>query len=92
MIPVFENEKIFEGCKYKYVLPFDFYLTELNICIEYDGIQHFLPIEIWGGEETLIEQQKKDKIKNQFCKDNKIKLIRINYKQDINMELEKYFT
>ena len=55
-------------------------------------LKPFLPIEIWGGEETLIEQQKKDKIKNQFCKDNKIKLIRINYKQDINMELEKYFT
>lgn len=60
-----------------------------SFCIEYDGIQHFEKIDIWGGEATLIEQQKKDEIKNVFCKDNKIQLIRISYKQDINSELKK---
>lgn len=71
-------------------MPFDFYLPNLNICVEYDGIQHFEKVDIWGGEETLIEQQKRDEIKNVFCKNNEIQLIRINYKQDINSELKKY--
>lgn len=88
----FETEKIFKNCKYKYVLPFDFYLTEYNTCVEYDGIQHFKPIEIWGGIKTLLEQQNRDDIKNKYCEKNGIKLIRINYKQDINEELKKYFT
>lgn len=30
-------------------LPFDFYLPEHNICIEFDGMQHFKPIDYWGG-------------------------------------------
>ena len=34
-------------------LPFDFYLPEYNICIEYDGIQHFIPKEKWIGEIGL---------------------------------------
>jgi hypothetical protein len=85
----FETEKIFKDCKSKLALPFDFYLSELNICIEYDGIQHFEPIEIWGGVKTLIEQQKRDEIKNIFCIENKIRLVRISYKQNINKELNK---
>ena len=37
----FEREKKFSECINKRMLPFDFYLTNLNICIEYDGEHHY---------------------------------------------------
>ena len=68
---------------YGYVLPnrlhLDFYLYEFNIAIEYDGIQHYKPIEYFGGDSRYKEQVKRDTIKNQYCKDNNITLIRIPY-------------
>jgi hypothetical protein len=67
-------------------LPFDFYLPKYNCCIEYDGEQHFKPKEFFGGEEGFLRRQQLDKIKDQYCKDNGIKLIRIPYtmkKEDI---------
>lgn len=73
------RQKSFDGCIYKNKMQFDFFLPIHNICIEYDGIQHFEPIEYFGGESTLIEQIKKDRIKNEFCENNNIKLIRIPY-------------
>lgn len=69
----------FKGCKSKATLPFDFYLEEMNICIEYDGIQHFECIEHFGGIERFNDQKFKDKIKNDWCSSNNIKLIRISY-------------
>lgn len=71
----------FENCKNKLPLPFDFYLKEKNICIEFDGIQHFKSSKLFGGEEKLQKRKENDKIKNEFCKKNSIKLLRINYKQ-----------
>lgn len=76
----------FNDCKDKRSLPFDFYLPELNTCIEFDGEQHFKLKERWGGEAGLLDRQKKDKIKTEYCKENKIKLIRItNIKQLYNV-------
>lgn len=75
----FKREFIFENCKDKRGLPFDFYLKDYNICIEYDGIQHF---ENKFG--TLDYIKRHDKIKNEFCQDNRIKLIRIPYYLDKN--------
>jgi len=71
----------FKDCKLKRPLLFDFYLTELNICIEYDGSQHF---KIgWNNIEKFKLIQKRDEIKNNFCKNNNIYLIRISYKENI---------
>ena len=64
-------------------LRFDFYLKELNTLIEYDGIQHFKPISIFGGEKSYIKQINHDKLKDKWCKYNNKKLIRIAYYQDI---------
>ena len=67
----------FNNCKNIYKLKFDFYLPNKNTCIEYDGIQHFKPIEIFGGEKKFCNTKKRDKIKTEYCKSNKIKLLRI---------------
>lgn len=75
----FETEKKFNDLKYKVPLRFDFYIKDKNIAIEFDGIQHFKPIEYFGGEEYLEVSRIRDEIKNTYCKKNNIKLIRIPY-------------
>jgi len=82
------KEKIFNDCKDNKNLRFDFYLPDYNICIEYDGEQHFKEIPYWGGEIGLKNRQNKDKIKNEYCKNNNIHLIRFSYleKEQINEE------
>lgn len=82
----FEQEKTFDSCKYKKKLRFDFYIKELNVCIEFQGIQHYKPINYFGGESRYNSQVKKDNIKVNFCKENNIKLIRIPYFEIDNIE------
>ena len=84
------SQKRFKDCKYKKTLPFDFYLPNKNICIEYDGEQHYQIKEHWGGEKEFKTIQIKDNIKTKYCKDNNIKLIRISY-YEIN-EIQKILT
>lgn len=79
----FVRQKRFEYCKNISQLPFDFYIPEWNICIEYDGIQHFKPIDWFGSEQYLKKVQKHDRIKTSFCNDNSIKLIRYSYFEDL---------
>jgi hypothetical protein len=75
----FTVQKIFEGCVHKSHLKFDFYIPEHNLAIEYDGIQHFKPIEFFGGEDALKQLQKRDVIKDNYCSKNNIDLLRIKY-------------
>lgn len=73
------TEKRFKDCKHKQQLPFDFYLEKYNCCIEVDGEQHFKAINYFGGEENLEVTKFRDEIKNTYCKENNIKLIRLPY-------------
>ena len=57
----------------------DFYIPDLNIAIECQGIQHFKPIEYFGGEKAYNNQIERDLIKLNLCQENNIKLIYINY-------------
>lgn len=81
----------FNDCKYKNSLPFDFYLPDYNICIEYNGSQHYKPIEFFGGEEVFKKQLIRDGIKSQYCKNNNIPLIIIKYNDDISTKLDELF-
>jgi very-short-patch-repair endonuclease len=82
-------QKKFPKCKLINQLPFDFYLGDLNVCIEYNGKQHYEPIVYWGGEKHLEYVQKNDKIKKKFCKAEGIKLIVIKYTEDVEQKLTK---
>lgn len=88
------REKTFENCKYKKSLHFDFYLSDYNICIEYDGEHHFICNKYFGGEKALKKTQIRDKIKNDYCKNNNITLYRICYNENIedkmNIMLREY--
>jgi hypothetical protein len=82
-------QKRFNDCKDKKPLPFDTYLDDYNICIEYDGEGHYIPIP-WDGTDGTMQlkrTQLHDSIKDQYCKDNFIPLIRIPYWEQNNISL-----
>lgn len=64
-------------------LRFDLFIPELQVAIEYDGEQHYKPINYGGGvEEAELHfeyTRKNDMIKNQYCLDNNISLLRIPF-------------
>ena len=74
----------------KYLLPFDFYLPDYNCCIEYDGEQHYTG---WHRDIQDLEKiQYRDKIKNEWCQQNHITLLRISYlEKDMMMDKIKRF-
>jgi len=86
----YESQKIFDDCRDIKPLPFDFYLLEYNLCIEYDGIQHFEPIKRFGGQEYFEYTVQHDNIKNEYCKNNGISLLRIPYFKNVEEELNNF--
>ena len=76
----YEPQKTFDDCVGNaQPLPFDFYIPSANMAIEYDGEQHFKSVEYWGGDKEFTKRINYDKIKNQYCDDNDIFLVRIPY-------------
>ncbi len=84
---IFFVQKRFKNCKNKNSLPFDFYLPDHNICIEYDGEQHYKSINYFGGDNSFNNTKLNDAIKTKYCLDNNIKLIRIPYTEK---DIERY--
>jgi hypothetical protein len=89
----YHREYKFDDCKNINLLKFDFYLPEHNLCIEYDGRQHFESMDIFGGAIEFEKRKINDKIKNNFCMNSKIELFRIPFFQrNIESLLQEYFT
>ena len=61
----------------------DIYIPSLLIGIEYQGVQHYKPIEHFGGEEHFQQQQENDRKKKQLCIDNGVILIEWPYSKEI---------
>ena len=81
----------FKDCRDKKPLPFDFYLPEHNICVEFNGEQHYKPINYFGGIKKFKEQEKRDNIKFNYCIDKQIKLIIIKYDEKITEKLKEIY-
>ena len=87
----YKSQYKFNNCKSKHKLPFDFYIPNLNVAIEYDGRQHYEIIDYFDGLDGFIDVKVRDTIKTKYCEKNNIKLIRIPYWDFDNIEeiLEK---
>lgn len=92
----YEHQYKFINCKNINELRFDFYIPSITLCIEYQGIQHYKPIDFAGrGKEWADEQfkeiQVRDQIKRDYCKINNINYLEIPYMDFDNIEqiLEK---
>jgi len=78
----FDTQYSFSDCRSVNVLRFDFAVfnnSNLLYLIEYDGKQHFEPIDLFGGIEGFKDRQKRDAIKNNYCEKYNIPLLRIPY-------------
>lgn len=82
----FKHEFIFSDCKSpkKFPLRFDFYIPDCNTCIEFDGQFHYAETDL--RKSDLNYQLKCDDIKNKYCLDNNINIIRIPYWEIDNIE------
>ena len=79
---------------------FDFRITQHSECdyiIEFDGLQHYREVSIFSNDNGYAKRKQRDSFKNQWCKDNKIPLIRIPYTRlkklnidDIRLETTNY--
>ena len=79
----FKFQHKFKDCFYKRELPFDFYIEKLNMCIEFNGKQHYKPNKHFGGESEFELRIKRDDIKSNYCSINNIRLIIIKYNDNI---------
>lgn len=57
----------------------DFYLPNQKIVIEYNGQQHYRPVNYFGGVENFNKQKTRDRWKASYCKEHHLKLIVIPY-------------
>lgn len=81
----------FKDCADKLALPFDYYLPSKKACIEYDGQHHYRPVTFNGiSEEEAIKNHattlKHDHMKDEYCANNNIQLLRIPYYDFNNIE------
>lgn len=86
---IFDDYKCERHCRPNFLegLEIDIYVPELKLGFEYNGLQHYKPVEHWGGEESLKKQQERDKRKQQLCNQNDVKLIIIKYDEQLSKDL-----
>ena len=87
----YAREYSFEDLVSKKRLRFDFAVfrdNQLSHLIEFDGRQHNNDYTPWGSKETLQERQERDNLKNKYCQDKNIKLIRIPYEKRDSITLQ----
>lgn len=82
----FIQEKVFDDCKNKESLFFDFHLPDYNLLIEYDGELHFKNVKFFGGNKGLLYRINNDNIKNNYVLNNSLKLLRIKYSDYENID------
>lgn len=97
-------QRILGNNKIKYVYPksfdelrgskkplhYDFYLPEQNTLIEYQGLQHYEPIDYFGGLKQFKIQQRHDNLKREYAKKHGYKLIEIPYTIDGEDNIKKF--
>lgn len=87
----FIQQKRFADCKDIRSLPFDFYLPDYNICIEYQGRQHYFKENRSKFHKTISDwlyTKKHDRIKKEYCLKNNIAFIEICFNKSTNQQLE----
>ena len=87
----FISQYIIDGCKLIFNLKFDAFDIDNNIAFEYNGEQHYRPIDFAGKGEEWARQEfekivKRDNVKKEYCRNNNIPMIVIPYWERDNME------
>lgn len=81
----FQSQKTFNDLKDKQKLSFDFFINNQYV-LEYDGRQHFKQDRGWNNKEKFNYTRQHDLIKNKYCFEHNIPLIRIPYNKEYAFE------
>lgn len=85
---IYQYKPFFLGTE-KGNMSYDIYICGLKIAIEYQGKQHFEPVDYFGGEENFLRQKERDELKAKRSVEHGVKLIYVNYWEDITPDLIK---
>lgn len=85
----FPTEDVFYRAKPEWLhrLELDVYLPTLGLAFEYQGQQHFRPVELFGGAEAYMKQVERDRLKRELCAQKNMVLIEVYYDEPLSMEL-----
>lgn len=84
---IFQHRPYFLKTDYGSQLSYDIYIPSMRIAIEYQGAQHFEPVDFFGGREAFQETQRRDLLKTELSYRNNVKLIYINHWEEITKTL-----
>jgi hypothetical protein len=85
------NVKVVHQARPEWLKPqtIDVYIPSLDLAIEYQGAQHFQPVEFFGGKEAFEKLKKRDRRKAQVCSAHNVRLIYFRYDEAIDKRLIK---
>lgn len=86
----YDYPKKFTDLKDKEMLHYDFFIPDQNTLIEYQGIQHYQSLGIFGGDKQYELQQKHDQMKRKYAKDHGYSLIEVPYTEDTLGKVKNY--
>lgn len=88
---LFPNEQIYRHFRppWLFKLELDVFFPSLKLGIEYQGQQHFYAIPAWGGSEALLQLQRRDLLKKEYCKAQEIELILFDFTEPITVDYVK---
>ncbi|PWY54589.1 hypothetical protein DGG96_11305 [Legionella qingyii] len=67
----------------------DVYFPEISLALEYQGRQHFEPVDFFGGETALIKNKERDLRKKELCRQNGVSIVYVYYNESLTLELIK---
>lgn len=62
---------------------FDIWIPQLKVAVEYNGQQHYAPVEVFGGEAGFAATRIRDAQKRQLCFENKVRLVEVSFDETI---------
>jgi len=82
---IFTNEEIVHHHRPEWLggLELDIFVPSHRLAFEYQGEQHFDPVEIWGGKSALQETQARDARKRVLCAKARVTLLEIDYTESL---------
>lgn len=84
---IYQHRPLFLHSSFGGQMSYDVYISKFKIAVEYQGQQHFEPVDFFGGEEAFEKVKLRDEEKRKLSEENGIKLVYFNYWEDITPEL-----
>lgn len=86
---LFPNDEVIHHYRADWLagLELDVYVPNYGLAIEYQGVQHFQPVEAWGGDAALATTRERDAKKAELCREQGVKLVYFKYDEEVTLEL-----